>query len=81
MAMQEYREKVLSTVDQYGGRYVVIGGPFEIKEGMLHPVFPVMIEFPTMEKADEWYGSESYEVLKELRLKAVEANAVFFQGI
>jgi uncharacterized protein (DUF1330 family) len=80
-AMQEYREKVLTTVDQYGGRYVVVGGPFETKEGTSQPVFPVLIEFPTIEKADGWYNSEEYKSLKEKRLSAVESNAVFFQGI
>lgn len=80
-AMQEYRKKVLSTVDQYGGRYVVIGGPFEIKEGTVQPTFPVLIEFSTLEIANNWYNSEEYKSLKNMRLKAVESHAVFFQGI
>lgn len=80
-AMQEYREKVLDTVDSYNGRYVVIGGPFVIKEGEASPTFPVMIEFPSWEQAEGWYNSQAYKSLKDLRLKAVESNAVFFQGI
>lgn len=80
-AMQLYRDKVLNIVDRYGGRYVVIGGPFETKEGTVQPTFPVMIEFPTIEKANEWYHSDEYSALKELRLEAVESTAVFFQGI
>ena len=80
-SMEEYRQKVLATVDKHGGRYVVIGGPFETKEGKLKPTFPVMIEFPTMENAENWYGSEEYEALKAARLQAVDSDAVFFQGI
>lgn len=80
-AMQEYRERVLTTVDQFNGRYVVIGGPFETKEGSIKPVFPVMIEFPTLEKAEGWYNSEVYQDLKLLRCNAVDCEAVFFQGI
>lgn len=80
-AMQAYRENVLKTVDQYGGRYVVIGGPFEIKEGGVNPSFPVMIEFPTMEKANHWYNSDEYKELKISRLRATDSVAVFFQGI
>jgi len=80
-AMQEYREKVLHTVDQFDGRYVVIGGPFSVKEGSQSPVFPVMIEFPSMEKAEAWYDSPDYIKLKTKRLQAVESEAVFFQGL
>jgi uncharacterized protein (DUF1330 family) len=80
-AFEEYRKDVLTTVDRYGGRYIVIGGPFETKEGVFKPSFPVMIEFPTIERADSWYNSKEYGNLKELRLKAVESNAVFYQGI
>lgn len=81
VAMQEYREKVLHTVDQFGGRYVIIGGPFSVKEGESGPVFPVMIEFPSMEKAEAWYASPLYKSLKNIRLSAVDADAVFFQGL
>ena len=79
--MQEYRQKVLRTVDQFDGRYVVIGGPFSVKEGQSSPVFPVMIEFPSMEKAEAWYASPDYISLKTKRLQAVESEAVFFQGL
>jgi uncharacterized protein (DUF1330 family) len=79
--MQEYRQKVLPVVDKFGGRYIVIGGPFENKEGDWKPSFPVMIEFPTLNDANEWYHSDDYRQLKELRLSSVQSNAVFFQGI
>ena len=29
----DYRSKVFSTVEQYGGRYIVLGGQFEVIEG------------------------------------------------
>lgn len=80
-SMQVYRQKVLETVDKFGGRYVIIGGPFECKEGNYLPTFPVMIEFATLEQANNWYNSPEYANLKALRLNAVECNAVFFQGI
>lgn len=81
LSMQEYREKVLDTVDRFDGKYIVIGGPFEMLEGEYSPTFPVMIQFPTMDKAKSWYHSPYYEPLKQKRLGAVISNAVFFQGI
>lgn len=80
-AMQEYREKVLDTVDRYQGKYVVIGGPFETREGNLSPTFPVIIQFPSLAQAKEWYDSPEYGPLRKKRLDAVESHAVFFQGI
>lgn len=32
--------------EQYGGRYVVLGGKFDVVEGDWRPVFLVIIEFP-----------------------------------
>jgi uncharacterized protein (DUF1330 family) len=80
-AMDAYREKVLATVHQFGGRYIVVGGPFEVKEGNYNPIFPVIIEFATIDMANDWYHSKEYELLKQLRHSAVKANAVFFRGI
>ncbi|MFY7898548.1 MAG: DUF1330 domain-containing protein, partial [Chitinophagaceae bacterium] len=60
-AMQLYREKVASTVQQFNGNYIVIGGPFEVKEGNAKPTFPVMITFPTLDDANSWYQSNEYQ--------------------
>lgn len=79
--MEEYRNRVRPVVEQYGGRYVVIGGPFERKEGAWQPEFPVMIEFPDLDQARRWYDSPEYRDLKALRLSAVRSNAVFMAGL
>ena len=79
--MEGYRNRVRPVVEQYGGRYVVIGGPFERKEGSWQPAFPVMIEFPDLDQAHRWYDSPEYRDLKALRLSAVRSNAVFMAGL
>ncbi len=50
-------------------------------EGEWHPNFPVMIEFPSLERAHQWYESHEYRELKALRLSAVRSNAVFIEGL
>jgi uncharacterized protein (DUF1330 family) len=40
----------------------------------------VLIEFPSLEHARRWYGSEAYRDLKTLRLAATRGNAVFIDG-
>ena len=43
--MEDYRRNVLATVEQYGGRYVVMGGTCDVIEGQWKPNFPVIIRF------------------------------------
>ncbi len=79
--MQHYRERVMATVDQYGGRYIAIGGPVQVIEGDHAPTFPVMLEFPSMERARAWYDSPEYAELKLLRQRSAKADAFFLQGL
>jgi uncharacterized protein (DUF1330 family) len=78
--MNDYRARINPVVERFGGRYIVIGGPFRVVEGSYQPVFPVMIEFPSMADARRWYDSEDYRELKALRLSATVSNAFFMEG-
>ena len=78
--LEKYREGVFSTVEQYGGRYLTVGGRCDVVEGQWRPVFPVLVEFPSLEQAHRWYDSEEYRELKALRLAATRGNAVFIEG-
>jgi uncharacterized protein (DUF1330 family) len=78
--MEEYRGKVGPIVEKFGGRYRVIGGPFQVVEGSYLPVFPVMVEFPSIAAARKWYDSAEYRELKNLRLAATVSNAFFMAG-
>lgn len=78
--LEKYRDGVLSTVESYGGRYLTVGGRSDVVEGEWQPVFPVLIEFPSLEQAHRWYDSDEYRELKALRLAATKGNAVFIEG-
>jgi len=79
--MEEYRRRIGPVVEQYGGRYLAVGGKCDVVEGDWRPVFPVIIEFPSLEQAHLWYNSEDYRELREMRLAGSRANAVFIEGI
>ena len=79
--MGAYRQQVAATVEHYGGRYIVRGGPFEVKEGDGRPVFPVILEFPNLEQLRRWYDSAEYAPLLALRLAAARCNLVFMEGL
>lgn len=79
--LEAYKHRVAPIVERYGGRYVVLGGHMDVVEGEWQPVFPVIIEFPSLEQAHRWYNSDEYRQLKALRLSASRANAVFIEGL
>ncbi len=80
-ALEVYKKHVGPIVAKFSGRYVVLGGQCEIVEGDWKPTYPVMIEFPRLEDARNWYQSEEYDELKTIRLNATKSNAVFIEGI
>ena len=79
--LEEYKSRVLPTVQRYGGRYVVLGGRTDVVEGQWRPTYPVMLVFPSLEHAHRWYDSEEYREVKGLRLAAGKFTAVFIEGL
>ena len=77
--LERYKAGVAPVVTRYGGRYVVLGGQVHRVEGEWGPTFPVLIEFPSLRKAREWYDSEEYRPWRELRQGAGRFNAVFLE--
>ncbi len=80
-ALAEYASQTLATIHAYSGRYLVIGGDVELKEGASMVHFPVLIEFPTLNAANAWYDSPEYAPLKRLRHGAGRFNAIFIAGL
>ena len=79
--LEEYKSRVLPTVQRYGGRYVVLGGRTDVVEGQWRPTYPVMLEFPSLEHAHRWYDSEEYRALKALRLRTARGSVVLVEGV
>ena len=78
--MEEYRRGVFATVEQYRGRYLVIGGNPQPVEGDWRPGFLVLIEFENLEQANRWYNSDEYRDLLALRLEATRGSCVLIDG-
>ncbi len=76
----EYRQRVPATVAAYGGRFLVRGGEHEVVEGSWRPRRLVVLEFPSLAQARQWYDSEEYREPKAMRLAASNANLVFVEG-
>ena len=77
---EEYRALVPPLVAKYGGKYLVRGGNFEKVEGDWTPTRLVVLEFESLARAKQFYYSEEYEPVKQIRLKSTNSNMVMVEG-
>ncbi|MGR4927420.1 DUF1330 domain-containing protein [Bradyrhizobium sp. CAR08] len=80
-AMEAYRTLAAATIAQYGGRYLVRGGAAELVEGGPPPKTIIIVEFPSMARAQEWYASVEYAEALKLRQTALERRLLFVEGV
>ena len=76
----EYIERIQSTMDPYGGRFVVHGAVPEVIEGTW-PGTVVIIEFPDRERARAWYSSDAYREILHLRTDHIPGDAILIDGV
>jgi uncharacterized protein (DUF1330 family) len=79
--MEKYRALAQTTIKKYGGRYVVRGGAIEKVEGESASHAIVIVEFPTMGRAHEWYQSPECAEALAIRSKALNRRLVFVEGV
>ena len=77
---KEYVDKVKPIAEKFGGEYIVRGGETTIVEGNWTYPRTVVIKFPSYEKALEWYSSEEYQPIKQIRLENAVANGIIIRG-
>ncbi|QNS04443.1 DUF1330 domain-containing protein [Streptomyces xanthii] len=76
----EYIERVQSTFEPYGGRFLSHGRTGEWKEGeRLGDV--VIVEFPDLERAQAWYASPAYQEILPLRTAHIPGELVIVEGV
>jgi uncharacterized protein (DUF1330 family) len=76
----EYLERIQATLDPFAGRFVVHGGPVDVREGRW-PGSVVMLEFPTGEHARSWYASPAYQAILPLRTDHLEGEVIIVDGV
>ena len=78
---QEYSYQVPSTVEMYGGKYLVRGGDTERAEGSWEPKRMVVIKFEDMEQLKRWYHSQEYSDPMQLRHHSANSSVLFVEGV
>ena len=76
----DYKKLTPGSLVPYDGRFLVRGGETETLEGGWNPGRMVVLEFPTVEKAREWWSSDGYAPAKALRQSASITRMVLVEG-
>lgn len=71
---EEYKKLTPSSLEPFGGKFVIRGLPVEALEGEWKHDRLVLLEFPDRDKVLAWYNSENYQKAKKIREKASSAN-------
>jgi uncharacterized protein (DUF1330 family) len=75
-----YLEQVEATVAPYGGRWLAIDAQVQVVEGAW-PGSVVLMEFPDMAKAREWYDSADYQKILPLRTTHSISDLILVDGV
>lgn len=78
-AYEAYRAANAAPLAEHGGRFLVRGGPAEVREGSAR-ARTVVIEFPSLEAARACYDSPGYQAALALRAPVSEADLVIVAG-
>jgi uncharacterized protein (DUF1330 family) len=77
----DYRQMVPASIEKYGGRFIARGGSIDVLEGDWHPTRLVIVEFPSAERAREWWDSAEYAEAKALRQATSTGTLLILQGV
>jgi uncharacterized protein (DUF1330 family) len=78
--LEVYTPKASASIQGRDLRILAAYGPQEVWEG---PAVEgvVLVEFPTMEAAKDWYNSPAYREAREHRFKGADYQAILVEGL
>jgi uncharacterized protein (DUF1330 family) len=80
VAYERYRPLAAASIARHGGKYVVRGGKTEMLEGP-DPARVVVLEFPSMDAARNFYFSADYSEAKKIRQAASNSKLFLVEGM
>ena len=77
----EYTKLSPGIIEKFGGRFLARGGRTATLEGSPAQGRVVVVEFPSFERAQEFYSSQEYQAAKKVRAGAATAQFVLVEGM
>ncbi len=78
---EEYKKHTPAAVEAYGGKFLARGGRVISLEGDWDPERIVVLEFPSVERAQQWWESDLYTVAKEIRQRSATTRMIIVEGV
>ena len=78
---KKYIEATPATITKFGGRFIARGGETLSLEGPQETRRVVILEFPSLERAKQWYYSDDYQAAKKIRAGAAEGEMLVIDGV
>jgi len=78
---RDYMALTPAAITAHGGRFVVRGGETHSIEGDWTPGRIVVLEFPSMARAREWYDSPEYRKAMAIRHATANTRMIFVEGV
>lgn len=80
-AASTYLPQAAAAISAFGGRYLSRGGETRLVEGEKKPGRIVVIEFPSMDVAMQFYESDAYRAPRDLRRATTKSRLVLADGL
>lgn len=78
---EEYKKLTPAAIAAFDGKFLVRGGRTLSVEGDWNPERLVVLEFPTVERANEWWHSPLYTEAKLIRQRAARTKMIIVEGL
>lgn len=76
-----YKQMAPASIEAYGGKYIVRGGPIDVLEGRWTPRRVVILEFPDKRAAHNWWNSSEYADAKAMRNASAYSEMIVVEGL
>jgi len=81
VGFEEYKKVVAPIIEKYDGKYIAAGGQKEVLEGDWRPKPIVVIEFPSMQRAREWFNCDEYREPSKIRHRTAKTKMILVEGV
>lgn len=78
---EDYKKLTPATVAAFKGKFIVRGGSTTTLEGDWKPERMVVLEFPSVELANEWWNSDIYAQAKKIRQRTAKTKMIIIEGV
>lgn len=77
----KYVKAFMTEFKEFSGRFLVVSEKAEVLEGEWgQPLRTVVMEFPSMDEAREWYYSDKYQNIAKIRWGSAKSKMILVEG-